>query len=250
MVPRSSVYTTARRVSSVRSSRSSCSAGPEMANSVLYTGWRHPRLTPSLAEAYRTIPVKPGLWWKKALAFAGPGYLVAVGYMDPGNWATDLAGGARFGYTLLSVIMISNLMAILLQALAARLGIASGRDLAQACRDSYSRPTTIVLWVLCEIAIAACDLAEVVGAAIALNLLFGLPLAWGVTLTALDVIIVLFLQHRGFRYVEALVVALIVLIAGSFAVEIWLSAPNAAAVAGGFIPRIEILRRPDMLYIA
>ena len=148
-------------------------------------------------------------FWKKLLAFAGPGYLVAVGYMDPGNWATDLAGGARFGYTLLCVIMISNLMAILLQALAARLGIASGRDLAQACRDSYSRPTTILLWILCEIAIAACDLAEVLGAAIALNLLFGLPLIWGVCLTALDVLVVLFLQHRGFRYVEALVVALI-----------------------------------------
>ena len=170
--------------------------------------------------------------------------------MDPGNWATDLAGGARYGYTLLSVIMISNLMAILLQALAARLGIASGRDLAQACRDSYSRPTTIVLWVLCEIAIAACDLAEVIGAAIALNLLFGLPLIWGVILTALDVLIVLFLQHRGFRYVEALVVALIVLIAGSFAVELWLSAPDLAGVALGFIPRAEILRDRDMLYIA
>jgi manganese transport protein len=170
--------------------------------------------------------------------------------MDPGNWATDLAGGARYGYTLLSVIMISNLMAILLQALAARLGIASGRDLAQACRDSYSKPVTFVLWGLCEIAIAACDLAEVIGAAIALNLLFGLPLIWGVTLTALDVLIVLFLQHHGFRYVEALVVALIVLIAGSFAVEIFFSRPNLGEVAVGFIPRLEILRNHDMLYIA
>ena len=184
------------------------------------------------------------------LAFAGPGYLVAVGYMDPGNWATDLAGGARYGYTLLSVIMISNLMAILLQALAARLGIASGRDLAQACRDSYSKPVTFVLWGLCEIAIAACDLAEVIGAAIALNLLFGLPLIWGVTLTALDVLVVLFLQHHGFRYVEALVVALIVLIAGSFAVEILLSRPNLGEVAVGFIPRTVILRDNGMLYIA
>jgi manganese transport protein len=183
-------------------------------------------------------------------AFAGPGYLVAVGYMDPGNWATDLAGGARYGYTLLSVIVISNLMAILLQALALRLGIASGRDLAQACRDSYSRPTTLVLWILCEIAIAACDLAEVIGAAIALNLLFGLPLVWGVCLTALDVLIVLFLQHRGFRYVEALVVALICLIAGSFAVELWLARPDYAAVALGFIPRTAIVRDPNMLYIA
>ena len=170
--------------------------------------------------------------------------------MDPGNWATDLAGGARYGYTLLSVIMISNLMAILLQALAARLGIASGRDLAQACRDSYSTPVTYFLWVLCEIAIAACDLAEVIGAAIALNLLLGLPLIWGVVLTALDVLIVLFLQGRGFRYVEALVVALIVLIAGSFAVEMLLSRPDLAGVAAGFIPRTEIIRNPDMLYIA
>jgi manganese transport protein len=183
-------------------------------------------------------------------AFAGPGYLVAVGYMDPGNWATDLAGGARYGYTLLSVILISNLMAILLQALAARLGIASGRDLAQACRDSYSWGTTIALWILCEIAIAACDLAEVIGAAIALNLLFGLPLIWGVALTALDVLIVLFLQHRGFRYVEALVVVLILAIAGSFAVEIWWAAPDPRAVLAGFVPTTSILRDPAMLYIA
>jgi manganese transport protein len=183
-------------------------------------------------------------------AFAGPGYLVAVGYMDPGNWATDLAGGARYGYTLLSVILISNIMAIVLQALAARLGIASGRDLAQACRDSYSKPVTIGLWLLCEIAIAACDLAEVIGSAIALNLLFGLPLIWGVCLTALDVLVILFLQHRGFRYVEALVVGLILMIAGSFAVELWLSRPDLAGVAAGFIPHLEIMRNGNMLYIA
>jgi manganese transport protein len=195
------------------------------------------------------IPHTAG-FWKKLFAFAGPGYLVAVGYMDPGNWATDIAGGARFGYTLLSVIMISNLMAILLQALSARLGIASGRDLAQACRDSYSRRTTVALWILCEIAIAACDLAEVVGAAIALNLLFGLPLVWGVCLTALDVLIVLYLQHHGFRYVEALVVGLIVAIAGSFAIELWFSQPALGEVASGFIPRAEILANGDMLYIA
>jgi len=215
------------------------------------SGWRLPASSVSLPEVHRSIavPAEAG-FWRKLLAFAGPGYLVAVGYMDPGNWATDLAGGARYGYTLLSVIMISNLMAILLQALAARLGIASGRDLAQACRDSYSTPVTYLLWVVCEIAIAACDLAEVIGAAIALNLLFGLPLVWGVTLTALDVLIVLFLQHRGFRYVEALVVALIVLIAGSFAVEMLLSRPDLAGVAAGFIPRTEIIRNPDMLYIA
>src|SRR5438067_2605123 len=205
-------------------------------------GWRLPAGSVSLPEVHGSIAIPEGAsFWRKLFAFAGPGYLVAVGYMDPGNWATDLAGGAQYGYALLSVIMISNLMAILLQALAARLGIASGRDLAQACRDSYTRPTTIVLWVLCEIAIAACDLAEVIGAAIALNLLFGLPLIWGVCLTAFDVLIVLFLQHRGFRYVEALVVALICLIAGSFAIELWLAKPEYAAVLLGFIPRAEIV---------
>jgi len=214
-------------------------------------GWRLPAGSNSLPEVHGSIAVPHTAgFWKKMLAFAGPGYLVAVGYMDPGNWATDLAGGAQYGYTLLSVIMISNLMAILLQALALRLGIASGRDLAQACRDSYSWPTTIALWILCEIAIAACDLAEVIGAAIALNLLFGLPLIWGVCLTALDVLIVLFLQHRGFRYVEALVIALIVVIAGCFGVELWLAHPDYAAVAAGFIPRTEIVTNPNMLYIA
>jgi manganese transport protein len=170
--------------------------------------------------------------------------------MDPGNWATDLAGGARFGYTLLSVIMLSNFMAILLQALAARLGIASGRDLAQACRDHFSRPTTFCLWIVCEIAIAACDLAEVLGAAIALNLLFGLPIIWGVLLTALDVLLVLYLQHHGFRYVEILVVSLILLIAGSFAVELWLAKPDLGALAAGFIPRASVLQDSEMLYIA
>jgi manganese transport protein len=198
-----------------------------------------------------SIPIPQGAgFWRKLFAFAGPGYLVAVGYMDPGNWATDLAGGARYGYTLLSVILISNLMAILLQALAVRLGIACGRDLAQACRDSYSTPVTVALWIVCEIAIAACDLAEVIGAAIALNLLFGLPLIWGVCVTALDVLIVLFLQHRGFRYVEALVVGLIISIAACFAVEIWMAAPDAGAVARGFIPRAQIVTDPAMLYIA
>src|SRR5947199_45827 len=162
-------------------------------------GWRRPRLAPSLAEVYRTVPVSTGAWWRKALAFAGPGYLVAVGYVDPGNWATDLAGGSRFGYALLSVILLSNLMAILLQGLAAKLGIVTGRDLAQACRDHYSRPTALALWVLCEVAIAACDLAEVIGSAIGLNLLFGIPLPWGIAITALDVLIVLFLQNKGFR---------------------------------------------------
>ena len=214
-------------------------------------GWRLPAGSVSLPEVHGSIAIPTGAgFWRKLFAFAGPGYLVAVGYMDPGNWATDLAGGAQYGYALLSVIMISNLMAILLQALAARLGIASGRDLAQACRDSYSRPTTIVLWVLCEIAIAACDLAEVIGAAIALNLLFGLPLVWGVCLTALDVLIVLFLQHRGFRYVEALVIGLICLIAGSFAFELWSARPDYVAVAAGLVPQARIFSDRNMLYIA
>jgi manganese transport protein len=213
-------------------------------------GWRVPRGTVTLPEVHGTIAIPETGFLRKFLAFAGPGYLVAVGYMDPGNWATDLAGGARYGYTLLSVIMLSNLMAILLQALAARLGIASGRDLAQACRDAYSRPTTIALWVLCEIAIAACDLAEVIGAAVALNLLFGLPLVWGVSLTALDVLIVLYLQHHSFRYVEALVLGLIVLIGASFAIELALARPEIPPVLQGFIPRSAILQDPDMLYIA
>src|SRR6187200_707807 len=213
-------------------------------------GWRAASPSVSLPEVHASIAVPQGAgFWRKMLAFAGPGYLVAVGYMDPGNWATDLAGGARYGYTLLSVILISNMMAILLQALAVRLGIASGRDLAQACRDSYSKPVTIVLWILCEIAIAACDLAEVIGSAIALNLLLGLPLIWGVVLTALDVLVILFLQHRGFRYVEALVVGLILLIAGSFAVELWLARPDLAGVAAGFIPHTAVLRDQAMLYI-
>src|SRR4249920_2266868 len=157
-------------------------------------GWRSVPDAPSLREVHGSIAVpRDAGFWRKLFAFAGPGYLVAVGYMDPGNWATDLAGGARYGYTLLSVVMASNLIAILLQALAARLGIASGRDLAQACRDHYSRPTTIALWIICELAIAACDLAEVIGSAIALNLLFGLPMIWGVCITALAVLVVLYL---------------------------------------------------------
>ena len=205
----------------------------------------------SLPEVHGTIAVPHGAgFFRKMLAFAGPGYLVAVGYMDPGNWATDLAGGSKYGYTLLSVIMLSNLMAILLQALSVRLGIASGRDLAQACRDTYSRPVTIVLWLLCEIAIAACDLAEVIGAAIALQLLFGLPLIWGVLLTSADVLIVLYLQNHGFRYVEVLVVALIIAIAGSFAINLWIAQPVMSEVLAGFIPRSEILRDRNMLYIA
>src|SRR5467141_4610285 len=214
-------------------------------------GWRLPTSTLSLPEVHGSIAIPHDAgFWRKLFAFAGPGYLVAVGYMDPGHWATDLAGGARYGYTLLSVIMISNLMAILLQALAARLGIASGRDLAQACRDSYSRPTTIVLWLLCEIAIAACDLAEVIGSAIALNLLFGLPLVWGVCLTACDVLAVLYLQNKGFRLIEVLVLTLIGVIAVSFGIQLVLSKPDFGAMALGCLPSPHILHNRDMIYVA
>jgi manganese transport protein len=206
--------------------------------------------SPSLPEAHRTIPVTSLSWFKKVLAFAGPGYLVAVGYMDPGNWATDIGGGAKFGYTLLSVILLSNLMAMLLQALSAKLGIVTGRDLAQACRESYSRPVAIGLWIVCEVAIAACDLAEVLGSAVALKLLFGLPLLAGVLITALDVLIVLALQGRGFRLVEAFVVTLIATIAACFAYEIFFAQPIWREAVQGFLPRMEILRNREMLYIA
>ena len=206
---------------------------------------------PSLPESHRTIPIHAGIgWFKKVLAFAGPGYLVAVGYMDPGNWATDIGGGAKFGYTLLSVILISNVMAMILQALSAKLGIVTGRDLAQACRELYSRPVAIGLWVVCEIAIAACDLAEVLGSAVALKLLFGLPLILGVLITALDVLIVLALQGRGFRLIEAFVITLIASIALCFAYEIFFAQPIWREAAVGFIPRWEILRNREMLYIA
>ncbi len=214
-------------------------------------GWRLAGNTPSLPEVNRSIPVPKQLsFWRKMLAFSGPGYLVAVGYMDPGNWATDLAGGSQFGYRLLSVILLSNLMAILLQSLSARLGIVTGRDLAQACRDHYSRPVAVGLWVLCEVAICACDLAEVIGSAIALNLLFKLPLVWGVCLTALDVLAVMYLQNRGFRYIEALVVTLILTIGGCFLAEIIFSKPSVAGILGGFMPTADIVRNPEMLYIA
>src|ERR1700674_1273056 len=206
---------------------------------------------PSLPESHRTIPFSSGASWiRKMLAFAGPGYLVAVGYMDPGNWATDIGGGSKFGYTLLSVILISNLMAMFLQALSAKLGIATGRDLAQACREHYSRRTSIALWIVCEIAIAACDLAEVLGSAVALKLLFGLPLLAGVIITGLDVLIVLALQGRGFRIIEAFVVTLIATIAGCFAYEIFFSHPIWREAVVGLIPRAEILHNREMLDIA
>jgi manganese transport protein len=206
---------------------------------------------PSLPEAHRTVPFSHGAsWFRKILAFAGPGYLVAVGYMDPGNWATDIQGGSKFGYTLLSVIVMSSLMAMFLQALSAKLGIATGRDLAQACRDHYSRGTSMVLWVLCEIAIAACDLAEVLGSAVALKLLFGLPLLAGVLITALDVLIVLAMQGRGFRLIEAFVVTLIATIGACFAYEIFFAQPLWREAAQGLIPRADIFRNREMLYIA
>src|SRR5260221_924128 len=206
-------------------------------------GWRFRRTNPSLPEVYRSVQVpKTGRGWlgilRKLLAFSGPGYLVAVGYMDPGNWATDLAGGSAFGYTLLSVIFLSNLMAILLQCLSARLGIATGRDLAQACRDHYSRPVSFSLWVLCELAICACDLAEVIGSAIALNLLFKIPLMVGVCITALDVLAVMYLPNKGFPDLEALVIALILSIGACFLGEIIFSRPAGAGGFGGFISRL------------
>jgi manganese transport protein len=214
-------------------------------------GWRLSAGAPSLPEVFSTVrvPHTHG-FWRKLLAFTGPGLMVAVGYMDPGNWATDLAGGARFGYTLLSVVLISNLMAILLQYLALKLGIVTGRDLAQACRDHYSRPIALCLWILCEVAIAACDLAEVIGSAIALNLLFGIPLFWGVLITALDVLLILFLQHRGFRLLEAIVATLILTIGACFAYDLAYSELSASGILTGLLPRPQIVINPSMLYIA
>src|SRR6202790_156595 len=217
------------------------------------TGTFRPNIAslPSLPEAHRSVPFRSGSsWFRKLLAFAGPGYLVAVGYMDPGNWATDIQGGSKFGYALLSVVVISSLMAMFLQALSAKLGIATGRDLAQACREHYSRRVSFVLWIVCEIAIAACDLAEVLGSAVALKLLFGLPLLAGVIITAFDVLIVLALQGRGFRLIEVFVVTLIATIAGCFAYEIFFAQPLWREAAQGLIPRMEILRNREMLYIA
>ena len=211
----------------------------------------NPENRPSLPEVHRSIKIpEDGGFWRKMLAYAGPGYLVSVGYMDPGNWATDIAGGSKFGYTLLSVILLSNLMAILLQSLCVRLGVATGRDLAQACRDYFSPRINFCLWVLCEIAIAACDLAELLGSAIALQLLFGIPLLWGVCITALDVLVLLFLQNKGFRYVEALVITLVATVGICFTAEIIFSQPDAGGILLGYAPKIEILQNPEMLYIA
>jgi manganese transport protein len=213
--------------------------------------WRKTAGNVSLPEVHRSILVPTtASFWRKLLAFSGPGFLVAVGYMDPGNWATDLAGGAKFGYSLLAVVMISNFMAILLQHLCIKLGVTTGRDLAQACRDHYSTPTVWFLWILCEIAIAACDLAEVIGSAIALQLLFGLPLVWGCIVTALDVLAVLYLQNKGFRYIEALVITLIVTIGGCFAAELIFSQPSLMGVMLGFVPGPHIVTNQGMLYVS
>jgi manganese transport protein len=213
--------------------------------------WRNELTRPSLPEVYSRIHVpESAQFLRKLLAFAGPGFLVAVGYMDPGNWATDLAAGSRYNYTLLSVIMISNLMAILLQSLCIKLGVVTGRDLAQACRGHFSTPANYCLWFVCEIAIAACDLAEVIGSAIALNLLFGIPLLWGVCLTALDVFLILLLQDKGFRYIEALVISLIAVIGICFGLEILFSRPEMAGILKGYIPSAQIVTNKEMLYIA
>jgi len=214
-------------------------------------GWQRDRGRPALAEVFGSIATRPtGPLWRKLVAFLGPGYLVAVGYMDPGNWATSLAGGSKFGYALLTVALLSNLMAILLQALCARLGIASGRDLAQACRDSFPRVVSWPLWVITEIAICSTDLAEVIGTAIGLNLLFGVPLEIGVLITALDVFLILWMQNLGFRWIEAFIVTLLGVIAVCFAIQIALADPQWGAVIRGFAPTTNILTNPDMLYLA
>jgi manganese transport protein len=215
------------------------------------SGWRRSRGEPSLLDVFRSISVAPGgTPWRKFLAFFGPGYLVAVGYMDPGNWATSLAGGAQFGYALLFVALLSNIMAIILQALCARLAVATGRDLAQACRDAYPRWVSWPLWLLAELAICATDLAEVIGTAIALNLLFGIPLEIGVVITALDVFVILWLQTKGFRWIEAFIITLLGVIAICFAIQIALADPNWGQVIRGFAPTTDIVSNPNMLFLA
>ncbi|GAL98155.1 manganese transporter [Acetobacter tropicalis] len=233
------------------SSHHSCSA-PDSAKA----GWRFAKPTEagssSLPEVFASVrlPGENASWFRRFLAFVGPGYMVSVGYMDPGNWATDLQGGAQFGYTLLSVIMLSNLMAILLQALSARLGIATGRDLAQACRDHFPPAVNILLWLACELAIIACDLAEVIGTAVALQLLFGIPLLGGAAISVLDAFIVLFLMNKGFRYLEAFIIGLLSIIALCFAVQVVAAAPPLAGIIKGFLPSPEIVTNSQMLYIA
>ena len=213
--------------------------------------WRRSTGEVSLPEVHRSVVVPmTASFWRKLIAFSGPGFLVAVGYMDPGNWATDLAGGAKFGYSLLAVILVSNFMAILLQHLCIKLGVSTGRDLAQACRDHYSTPVVWFLWIICELAIAACDLAEVVGSAIALQLLFKIPLVWGCLITASDVMLVLYLQTKGFRYIEAIVIALIAVIGTCFAAELIFARPSAAGILAGFVPGPHIIVNQGMLYVS
>lgn len=224
--------------------------GIESTNASASGAWKQPVRKPSLSEVHGSISAPKGApAWRRLLAFVGPGYMVAVGYMDPGNWATDIAGGAAFNYRLLSVILISSLIAMFLQALSAKLGIVTGRDLAQACRDAYSKPVARVLWISAEIGIVACDLAEVIGAAIALNLLFGIPLMVGVILTALDVLVLLALQNKGFRYLESFVILLIVSMMVMFGIELFIAKPDWGGVAHGFMPTSEIVRNPAMLYL-
>ncbi|MFK3665350.1 Nramp family divalent metal transporter [Ochrobactrum teleogrylli] len=226
-------------------------AGPSEGHDVTFEGWRRDRGEASMSDVHRSVAVnRSGSRFRRAMAFVGPGYLVAVGYMDPGNWATSLAGGSRFGYALLSVVLLSNLMAVLLQALCTRLAIATGRDLAQACRDAYPRFLAWPLWLLAELAICATDLAEVIGTAIGLNLLFGIPLELGVIITAADVLLVLYLQNKGFRRVEALIMTLLAVIALCFLIQILMAQPKWNEVILGFAPTVEIIRNPDMLYIA
>jgi manganese transport protein len=224
---------------------------PSAKNEPVAGGWRRERERRSLSEVFGSVATRPtGSFWRKLVAFLGPGYLVAVGYMDPGNWATSLAGGSKFGYTLLFVALVSNLMAILLQALCARLGIGAGRDLAQACRDAFPRAVSWPLWLLAEIAICATDLAEVIGTAIGLNLLFGIPLELGVLITALDVFLILWLQNLGFRWIEAFIVTLLVVIAICFGIQIAMADPEWGGVIRGFAPTTQIVTNPEMLYIA
>ncbi|CAD7812593.1 Divalent metal cation transporter MntH [Chryseobacterium aquaeductus] len=212
--------------------------------------WRKDKISNSLPEVFSSISIPKGSgFWRKYLAFAGPGLMVAVGYMDPGNWATDIAGGSQFGYTLLSVILISNIFAMVLQHLSVKLGVVAERDLAQACRDHFKPTTNFILWVLCEIAIAACDLAEVIGSAIALNLLFGIPLTWGIVITTIDVLIILLLQAKGFRWIESIVAGLMFIILVCFGYEIIISKPEINAILGGLVPQKEIIMNPAMLYI-
>ena len=243
-------YTLLNKLDEANSEGDNMNRGNRISAGNVRGSWRRTGGQVSLPEVHRSVFVpKTASFWRKLLAFSGPGFLVAVGYMDPGNWATDLAGGAKFGYALLTVVMISNFMAILLQHLSIKLGVATGRDLAQACRDHYSTPTVWFLWILCEVAIAACDLAEVVGSAIALQLLFGIPLVWGCIITALDVLAVLYLQTKGFRYIEALVITLIGTIAACFAAELVVSKPSIVGVLLGFVPGPHIITNREMLYI-